>query len=121
MEKATAFLTAYAKAFKEAGADGIVMAEPAAGLLSPNLIEEFSNPYVQKIRKSVEDDNFLFVYHNCGNVTPLMSKVKALDAQVYSVGNAIDTEDALLICPKDDRQYKDFLSGLGMPEYEEFR
>ena len=33
----------------------------------------------------------------------------------------IDTEDALLICPKDDRQYKDFLSGLGMPEYEEFR
>lgn len=95
LEKATAFLTAYAKAFKEAGADGIVMAEPAAGLLSPNLIEEFSNPYVQKIRKSVEDDNFLFVYHNCGNVTPLMSKVKALDAQVYSVGNAIDMEDAL--------------------------
>ncbi|MGN1215567.1 MAG: mannose-1-phosphate guanylyltransferase [Candidatus Cryptobacteroides sp.] len=33
----------------------------------------------------------------------------------------IYTEDALLICPKDDRQYKDFLSGLGMPEYEDFR
>ena len=95
LKKATAFLVEYAKAFKEAGADGIIMAEPAAGLLSPNLLEEFSNPYVQQVRKAVEDDNFLFVYHNCGNITPLMSNVKALDAQVYSVGNAIDMEEAM--------------------------
>lgn len=33
----------------------------------------------------------------------------------------IDTDDALLICPRDDKQYKDLLSGLGMPEYEDFR
>lgn len=95
LEKATAFLVEYAKAFKEAGADGIVMAEPAAGLLSPNLIEEFSNPYVQKVREAVEDDNFLFVYHNCGNITPIMNKIKEIDALAYSVGNAIDMEDAL--------------------------
>ena len=94
-KKATAFLVEYAKAFKEAGADGIIMAEPAAGLLSPNLLEEFSNPYVQQVRKAVEDDNFLFVYHNCGNITPLMSNVNALNAQVYSVGNAIDMEEAI--------------------------
>ena len=95
LKKATAFLVEYAKAFKEAGADGIIMAEPAAGLLSPNLLEEFSNPYVQQVRKAVEDDNFLFVYHNCGNITPLMSNVNALNAQVYSVGNAIDMEEAI--------------------------
>ena len=94
LEKVTAFLIEYAKAFKEAGANGIVMAEPAAGLLSPTLIEEFSNPYVQKVREAVEDDNFLFVYHNCGNITPIMPSVKKVDALVYSVGNAIDMEDA---------------------------
>ena len=33
----------------------------------------------------------------------------------------IDTEDALLICPKDDKQFKEFITGLGMPEYEDFR
>lgn len=33
----------------------------------------------------------------------------------------IDTDDALLICPKDDKQFKDFISGLGMPGFEEFR
>lgn len=101
LEKATAFLVEYAKAFKEAGADGIVMAEPAAGLLSPNLIEEFSNPYVQKVREAVEDDNFLFMYHNCGNITPLMDKVKDLNALAYSVGNAIDMEDAMKGLPED--------------------
>ena len=35
LKKTTEFLIKYAKAFKEAGADGIAIAEPAAGLLSP--------------------------------------------------------------------------------------
>ena len=33
----------------------------------------------------------------------------------------VDTEDALLICPRDDKQFKEFISGLGMPGYEDFR
>ncbi len=33
----------------------------------------------------------------------------------------VDTGDVLLICPRDDKQFKDFISRLGMPEYEEFR
>lgn len=101
LEKATEFLIAYAKAFKEAGANGIVMAEPAAGLLSPNLINEFSTPYVQKLRDAVEDETFLVMYHNCGNITPLMEQIKAIDAWAYSVGNAIDIEDALKVLPED--------------------
>ena len=101
LEKVTEFLIEYAKAFKEAGADGIMMAEPAAGLLSPNLMEEFSTPYVQKVRAAVEDDNFLFVYHNCGNITSILNKVNEVDALAYSMGNAIDMEDALKVFPTD--------------------
>lgn len=33
----------------------------------------------------------------------------------------IDTDDVLLICPKDDRKFKDFISQLGMPEFEKYR
>ncbi len=33
----------------------------------------------------------------------------------------IDTNDALLICPRDDKQFKEFIAGLGMPGFEEFR
>lgn len=101
LEKATAFLCEYAKAFKAAGANGIVMAEPAAGLLSPNLINEFSTPYVNKIRETVEDDEFMVFYHNCGNVEPLMQQINEIDAQAYSFGNAIDIEKALEVIPQD--------------------
>ena len=33
----------------------------------------------------------------------------------------IDTEDVLMICPRDEDKLKDFLSQLAMPEYEEYR
>ncbi len=99
LEKATEFLIAYAKAFKAAGANGIAMAEPAAGLLSPGLIDEFSTPYVQRIREAVEDDSFIVVYHNCGNIEPLISNIEKVDAFVYSFGNAIDIETTLQALP----------------------
>ncbi|MDD3278060.1 MAG: uroporphyrinogen decarboxylase family protein [Lachnospiraceae bacterium] len=101
LEKATEFLIQYALAFKEAGANGVCMAEPAAGLLSPQLFEEFSVPYVQKIRSAVEDENFIVMYHNCGNIKPLLPAVKEIGACAYSVGNSIDIEDALKVLPED--------------------
>ena len=101
LEKATQFLIEYAKAFKEAGANGIAMAEPAAGLLSPSLIAEFSNPYVERIRSAVEDENFLFLYHNCGTVVPLTKEMEALNVRAYSFGNAIDLEEMLKALPSD--------------------
>ncbi len=33
----------------------------------------------------------------------------------------IDTPDALVICPKDDKTFKDFISGIAMPGYEKYR
>lgn len=33
----------------------------------------------------------------------------------------IDTPDALVICPKDDKKFKDFISGIAMPDYEKYR
>lgn len=33
----------------------------------------------------------------------------------------IDTDDALVICPKDDKKFKDFISGIAMPEFEKYR
>lgn len=101
LEKATEFLINYAKAFKEAGANGVCMAEPVAGLLSPSLIQEFSNPYVKKIKEAVEDENFVVFYHNCGNIVPLLNQIKEIDAKVYSVGNAIDIEEALKVLQED--------------------
>ena len=81
LEKATEFLIDYISAFKEAGADGVVIAEPLAGLLSPKMNREFSVPYFEKIVKSVQTDEFSVIYHNCGNtVMDLLNDIFALNA-----------------------------------------
>jgi len=101
MEKATAFLTAYIAAYKAAGVAGIVMAEPASGLLSPELIAEFSTPYVKRIVDALQDESFAIVYHNCGNTTPLLSSIQTIGAYGYHFGNAIDLAQTLEAMPKD--------------------
>lgn len=95
LEKTTEFIIEYIKAFKAVGADGVIMAEPAAGLLSPDLFAEFSNKYVKRIIEETSDENFIFGYHNCGNVVPLADDIAALGADFYHFGNAIDLSEAL--------------------------
>jgi uroporphyrinogen decarboxylase len=65
LEKSAEFLTAYARAFKAAGADGLIMAEPAAGLLSPRGLSAYSSIFVKRIAAAVEDGHFALILHNC--------------------------------------------------------
>lgn len=101
VEKCSIFIKNYIIALKNAGADGVVMAEPAAGLLSPILCEEFSSNYVKKIVSEIQEDSFIFVYHNCGNVVPLYKSLIDINADIYHFGNAIDIEEMLKIMPED--------------------
>ena len=102
MKKTTAFLIEYAKAYRAAGADGIVMAEPVAGLLSPSLEAEFAAPYVKEIVDAVQDDTFAVVYHNCGDNTPMMiPSMLSVGAMAYHFGNAVDLRVMLEKFPAD--------------------
>ena len=96
LEKATRFITSYCQAFKEAGANGVVIAEPVAGLLSPALEAEFSGPYVKQIVDAVQDDSFLVVYHNCGNaVIRQIDSILSTGASAYHFGIAIRMADMM--------------------------
>ncbi|MDR0472603.1 MAG: uroporphyrinogen decarboxylase family protein [Treponema sp.] len=102
LEKTAEFITNYILEFKKAGANGIVMAEPAAGLLSPGLIEEFSSRYVKKITGRVKDNEFLFMYHNCGPNTPLMlPSLTGIGADAYHFGDAVKIKQILEKMPAD--------------------
>lgn len=102
LEKAQAFLIDYCKAYKAAGADGIVMAEPLAGLLSPDLAEEFSAAYVRKIVEAVQDDEFLVVYHNCGNTAVrTIDSIVSNGCMVFHFGNAVDMEAVMEHIPEN--------------------
>jgi len=97
LEKCTVFLTEYAKAFKAAGADGIMMAEPVSGLLSPSLEEEFSSPYIKRIIDAIQDDSFIVIYHNCGdNVPKMLDSILSTGAAAYHFGNAVDMEQDII-------------------------
>lgn len=102
LKKATEFLTAYAKAFRAAGADGILLAEPVAGLLSPAMAEEFSSPYVKEIVDAAQEETFPILYHNCGNnVIGMMDSLLSIGAAGYHFGNAIDMRTVLEKVPAD--------------------
>ena len=97
LEKVTSFLIEYATAYKKTGADGIVMAEPVAGLLSPSLEEEFGSPYVKKIVDAVQTDDFAVIYHNCGdNVPRMLDSILTTGCAAYHFGNSVDLEKDII-------------------------
>lgn len=102
LEKVSQFTISYINAFKAVGANGVMMAEPLGGLLSPAMAEEFSHTYVRKIVEAVQTDEFAFVYHNCGDNVPLMKEgIYNLGAMGYHFGDAIKMADMFAGAPAD--------------------
>lgn len=101
LEKCTEFILKYCKELKNIGCSGVVIAEPAAGLLSNEDCQYFSSEYVKKIVDSVQDDSFLVILHNCGNQGHCTEAMLYSGANAYHFGNAIDLVETLRYCPKD--------------------
>lgn len=102
LKKATEFLINYLQSYKNQGIDGVFMAEPLAGILSPNLCDEFSSRYVKEIVAALDDDSFLVGYHNCGNNTlKMVDTILSTGCRLYHFGNAISIEQMLKLMPKD--------------------
>ncbi len=101
LDKTTEFLIEYTKAFKEAGANGVIIAEPAAGLLSPDHCEEFSSVYVKRLVEAVQDDHFMVVLHNCGQTVRQVDSMLGTGAMGLHFGNAVDMMDILPQVPEN--------------------
>lgn len=101
LEKCTEFITKYCLAIKEAGANGVLMAEPAAGLLSDEDCRKFSSDYVKMIVDRVQDDDFTVVLHNCGNTGHCTGAMVATGANAYHFGNKCDMAEVIKEVPAD--------------------
>lgn len=102
LEKTTAFLVEYAKAYKEAGAKGLFIAEAAAGLMTADLCLEFSSEYVKRITDAVQDEDFPVIYHNCGGtVKGMVPEILASGAAAYHFGNAVSMDEMMKLMPED--------------------
>lgn len=102
LEKVSEFPINYINAYKAVGANGVLMAEPLAGLLSPSLEEEFSCEYVKKIVAATQTDEFLVGYHNCGNCTvQQIHSIVENGCRMMHFGNAIDMADMMPKIPSN--------------------
>ena len=101
LEKCTQFLIEYCKALKNVGVNGVVLAEPAAGLLSDDDCRQFSSLYIKQIVETIQDDNFSVILHNCGNSGHCTKAMLFTGAHCYHFGNAINMVEALESCPSD--------------------
>ena len=127
LDKATEFLIARAKAYKEAGANGIFLAEPTAGLLSPKQHREFSAVYVKKIVEAVQDSGFYIILHNCGYVTNMVPDMINTGCKGFHFGNAVDMREILPQIPPEVLVYgnidpsSDFTNGTAEGIYKKPR
>ena len=101
LDKCAAFITEYCKALKATGVAGVVMAEPAAGLLSPEDHEVYATPYIKRIIDAVQDDTFTVILHNCGNTGQCTAGMVATGARALHFGNRIDLTQVLKEVPSD--------------------
>ena len=99
LNKCTQFIQKYCEALKLTGANGVLMAEPAAGLLSNDDCLSFSSQYVKRIVDRVQDDNFIVILHNCGNQGHCTPAMVATGAAAYHFGNKCRMEDVIRDVP----------------------
>jgi len=101
LEHVTEFLTRYILAFRAVGAQGVIMAEPAAGLLSPRGLSKFSSAYIKEIIAATQTEDFTLVLHNCGARLVHLPKILETGAEVYHFGEPMDITAALTKVPED--------------------
>ena len=101
LEKCTQFLSEYCRALKTAGINGVVIAEPAAGLLSDDDCRQYSSLFVKQIVDALQDDSFSVILHNCGNTGQCSQAMLYAGAHGYHFGNAMNMVEALKACPPD--------------------
>lgn len=99
LKKCSTFILNYIKEMKNLGLNGVIMAEPAAGLLDEPLCNKFSSAFIQQIVEKVQDDHFLFILHNCGNHGHVTRSMISTGAQGLHFGNIMDMKRALTEVP----------------------
>ena len=101
LQKCTEFILRYCMALKASGANGVLMAEPAAGLMSDDDCMKFSSQYVKQIVDAVQDETFMVVLHNCGNTGHCTHAMVATGADGYHFGNKCEMAEVMRDVPAD--------------------
>lgn len=92
LRKCNDLLLKYAKALLETGVDGLMILEPASGMLREEDANEFSNAYVREIVELIKSTGKTPALHNCGNIGHLVESLCATGIEVLHVGSVSDPQ-----------------------------
>lgn len=95
---ATSCIIPYAKAQQEAGADSVVLLDPTAVLLSPDLYETFVKPYVEKVTEVLD---IPVILHVCGQTTPIMKNLASTRVDALSLDSDVNLPEIMPLIPED--------------------
>lgn len=95
LETATGFLAGYLAAYRQAGAAGAMICEPSTAMISPAMMDEFSNRYLERLVEAVQDERFSLIYHNCGAVNGHLAAIGRLGTAGFHFGAEVDLARAL--------------------------
>ncbi|MCX8010453.1 MAG: hypothetical protein N3A61_04820 [Ignavibacteria bacterium] len=101
LQKCCEFNLIYFHELKRTGVNGIVIAEPSSGMLSPELCDEFSSKYIKRIVDELQNDKLIIILHNCGNTEPLLESMQNTGAKGFHFGNKCKIQKALSIINND--------------------
>ncbi len=93
LKKVELLMEKYVSALLSTGIDGLVILEPASGMLDENDANEFSNNYIKQVVSLVKDKAKIPVLHNCGRVLHLVESLCATGIEVLHVGSITDPYD----------------------------
>lgn len=99
LTKSTDFIEKYCMALKQTGVQGVMMAEPAAGLLSNEDCMTFSSDYVRRIVDHLQDESFIIILHNCGNTGHCTKAMVATGAAAFHFGNKCRMDEIIREVP----------------------
>lgn len=95
LEKSAEFLTAYLQQFRAAGAHGVIMAEPAAGLLSPRSLSVYSSACIKRIADDTAAPGFTILLHNCAAKLLHLPAILESGLKAFHFGAPMDLVGAL--------------------------
>lgn len=95
---ATSCIIPYAKAQQEAGADSVVLLDPTAVLLSPDLYDTFVKPYVEKVTEVLD---IPVILHVCGQTTPIMKNLASTRVDALSLDSDVNLPGIMPLIPED--------------------
>jgi uroporphyrinogen decarboxylase len=90
LDNVTGFLCRYALEFRETGAWGVLVAEAAAGRLSPEGLKRFSTPFMRRIIKAIRTPDFAVILHNCHARSDHLDGILESGAGIYHFGPEMD-------------------------------